>query len=77
VTGVQTCALPISLHPSSVQIFSSAPCSQAPSVYVPPLISEIKFRTHTESKAKITFLHILIFMFLDSRQEDKRFWTEW
>jgi hypothetical protein len=22
-------------------------------------------------------LYILIFMFLDSRREDKRFWTEW
>jgi hypothetical protein len=26
---------------------------------------------------KIIVLHILIFVFLDSRQEDKRFWTEW
>jgi hypothetical protein len=26
---------------------------------------------------KIIVLYILTFMFLDSRQEDKRFWTEW
>jgi hypothetical protein len=26
---------------------------------------------------KIIILYILIFMFLDSRRKDKRFWTEW
>jgi hypothetical protein len=32
---------------------SSAPCSQTPSVYVPPLMSEIKFHSHSESRAKL------------------------
>jgi hypothetical protein len=36
---------PPSLHPASIQTFSLAPCSQTPSAYVPPLMSDIKFHT--------------------------------
>jgi hypothetical protein len=49
-----------SLHPSSVQ---------TPSVYVPPLMPETKFHTHTEPHTQFIVLNILIFTFLDSRQK--------
>jgi hypothetical protein len=60
----------LSLHLSLVQIFS-APCSQTPSVCVPPLMSETKFRTHTELETKIIVFYILISTFLGSRRKDK------
>jgi hypothetical protein len=37
------------LPPSHVQKFSSAPCSQSPSLYSHPLILETKFHTHAKS----------------------------
>jgi hypothetical protein len=40
-----------SLHLSLIKIFSSTPSSQTPSVYVPPLMSQTKFHTHTEPEA--------------------------
>jgi hypothetical protein len=45
----------MSLQISSVQIFSSAPYYQIISFYIPPLMSEIMFHTHTELEAKLYF----------------------
>jgi hypothetical protein len=36
-----------------VHIFSSAPCCQIHSVYVPPLMSDISFHGHSEPQAKL------------------------
>jgi hypothetical protein len=66
----------LSLHLSLVEIFSSAPCSQTIWVYVPLLMSEPKFCTHTET-GKIIILYILMFTFIERRREDRRFWIEW
>jgi hypothetical protein len=41
----------LSLHLSLVQIFSSAPCSGTPSVYISPLMSQAKFYTDTKPQA--------------------------
>jgi hypothetical protein len=38
---------------------------------------ETKFHTHTEVTGKIMDVYILIFTFLGSKREGRRFWTEW
>lgn len=72
------CSFPPTLLPTlaCVQIFSSAPslfsntlCS---SLYVRDQVSHPQ-KLHT----KFRVVYIFIFMVLDSRWEDRRFWTEW
>jgi hypothetical protein len=59
----------LSLHLSSAQIFSSAPCSQTPS----SLNVRDQVSHPYRSRRKIVVLRILIFTFLDSRREDECF----
>jgi hypothetical protein len=61
---------------SSVLIFSSAPWSETPAVYVRPLMSETRFHTHTKPHAKLYFVY-MNFYFLYNRRENKRFLIEW
>jgi hypothetical protein len=43
----------LTLHPSCVQIFSSAPCSKTSSVCVLPLMYESKLHTHTKQTVEL------------------------
>jgi hypothetical protein len=55
----------------SAQMSTSASCCLTPSAYVPPSCPSRRYKT-----GKIAVLCILIFTFLDSKLEDKRFCTE-
>jgi hypothetical protein len=65
------------LQPSYVQVISLAPCPQTFSVLYLPLMSETKFHTHKKVQANFAVLFVLIFTFLESRRDDKMFWTEY
>jgi hypothetical protein len=43
----------LSLHPSQVQIFSSPPCSQTPTIYVRPFMWEPMFHTYTKQVSQL------------------------
>jgi hypothetical protein len=53
-----------SFYPSWVQIFSAAPCSQTPSVYIIAPISETKYRTHAKNHRqnyRLVYSNFLVF----------------
>jgi len=51
------------LPPSKVQIFSSAPCSQIPSIYVLLLVWRIKFHIHTKPVVNVWFSYYSLWVF--------------
>jgi hypothetical protein len=59
----------LSLHPYSVQVFSSAPCSQTPSVRVPPLCQRQSFATRQNHRHNYSFVYSNFYVF---RQQTKR-----
>jgi hypothetical protein len=57
------------LHPFWVQIFSSEPCSQTPSIYCPPLMSETSFTPIQNHRQNYSFEYFKFYVF---RQQTRR-----
>jgi hypothetical protein len=66
----------LSLHPSSVQVFS-APCSQTPTVYVPTVMLRDQVSHPCRTIDKIIVLYNRMLTILDSRRGDSGLWSEW
>ena len=56
---------------------SSAPCSPTPSTFVLPLMQGNQVSHQHNITGEVVVLYSLISIFLGSKWEDKRFWTEW
>jgi hypothetical protein len=61
----------LTLRPSWVQIFSSAPCSEVSSVYVPLLITEAKFHTLQHYRKNCGFIYSNFYIFVQQTRRQK------
>jgi hypothetical protein len=61
----------LSLHLSSVQIFSLLPCSQTPSVYVPPLSERPSFTPIQNHRQNYSFVYSNFYVFGQQTRRQK------
>jgi hypothetical protein len=61
----------LQLHIFLVKIFSTAPCSQRPSVFVPTLMSETKFCTHTNHRPNFSLVYSNFYVFAQQMRRRK------
>jgi hypothetical protein len=64
------CSILLSLHNTYVKIFSSAPCSETPSICVLPLTWEIRFQSHVKTR-KSSILCVSVLTFIGTRRKTK------